>query len=853
MTQNIADIGIKADTSEIKEAKKDLEALVPVADKVEKKITRTSKQFDALNAAADKLSAASMGLNSTIDKLSKALDGQSAAANQANVSNAKTERQLDNLRAKYNSNYAIIKRYKDAQVEIRQAQKLGALSIDEMNDALKRQRQAALEALAASKMAANATPFLPMAKSSNLAANELLNLSRQFADIGVTAAMGMNPLMILIQQGPQIADVFATAAARGNSFKDTLRALVVQLGLVREVSKGVVATNTLLASSNTAVATSAAAAGTATTLALSPLALILAGIAAAAAVVTGGFALMAREANKNNKDIVKSLGLTADQMDVLKEKGVNTSITMGDAFKGFFMTVWDYTKGVFQPALTFMGNAWNATMDGITKTFVFVLRTLLTGISVTVKSIVLIFTNMKKVVIEIFVTMLNSVSKVIEDSVNFLVKRTNERFGSSFKTLDLPQLNNKYAGTGGNLVKDLTGLTAAEWDASGVAIDNFSKKLDANIKKVAGNRLTKAAGDPGKEKKAKTTTEKKDPIAELFKDADADIAAIRAETAQIGLYGKELAFAAAQAKLLAEAKSKGLTDTQITAIMPQINDKANQIANATTERDRKKFLEDQSVAFARNTREMQMQKEMLGMSADEALRYKAYQDLLNDALDKHIELTQADKDALKEQTDAMINSEMALKKMRENLEFSRGVVKGFFTDMREGLRNGKSIWETFLNAVINGLNKMIDRLTDQAFDKFFNAMVANKQGHGGGIGGGIIDAIGGASTRPFAKGGVVNKPTFFAYGGVQRGIMGEAGPEAIMPLKRGPNGSLGVEMHGSRQSSGSTQVTVPIYIGNEKIDEHIIEISGSVAREVTSQTLNSAGKSAARSSAYRLG
>ena len=34
-------------------------------------------------------------------------------------------------------------------------------------------------------------------------------------------------------------------------------------------------------------------------------------------------------------------------------------------------------------------------------------------------------------------------------------------------------------------------------------------------------------------------------------------------------------------------------------------------------------------------------------------------------------------------------------------------------------------------------------------------------------------------------------------GGV--GIMGEAGPEAIMPLKRGANGKLGVEMHGGGQ------------------------------------------------------
>ena len=48
---------------------------------------------------------------------------------------------------------------------------------------------------------------------------------------------------------------------------------------------------------------------------------------------------------------------------------------------------------------------------------------------------------------------------------------------------------------------------------------------------------------------------------------------------------------------------------------------------------------------------------------------------------------------------------------------------------------------------------------------------------------------------PFARGGVVNSPTLFPFAnGV--GLMGEAGPEAIMPLKRGPGGRLGVESQG---------------------------------------------------------
>jgi lambda family phage tail tape measure protein len=52
---------------------------------------------------------------------------------------------------------------------------------------------------------------------------------------------------------------------------------------------------------------------------------------------------------------------------------------------------------------------------------------------------------------------------------------------------------------------------------------------------------------------------------------------------------------------------------------------------------------------------------------------------------------------------------------------------------------------------------------------------------------------------PYAKGGIVNSPTLFKFakgGAMQTGIMGEAGAEAVMPLKRGPDGKLGVAATG---------------------------------------------------------
>ena len=58
--------------------------------------------------------------------------------------------------------------------------------------------------------------------------------------------------------------------------------------------------------------------------------------------------------------------------------------------------------------------------------------------------------------------------------------------------------------------------------------------------------------------------------------------------------------------------------------------------------------------------------------------------------------------------------------------------------------------------------------------------------------GGVLS---GGRVRPFATGGVVAAPTYFPMSD-GLGLMGEAGPEAIMPLRRGADGRLGVAAAG---------------------------------------------------------
>jgi len=86
---------------------------------------------------------------------------------------------------------------------------------------------------------------------------------------------------------------------------------------------------------------------------------------------------------------------------------------------------------------------------------------------------------------------------------------------------------------------------------------------------------------------------------------------------------------------------------------------------------------------------------------------------------------------------------------------------------------------------------------EQAFSSGLGSVLSGLTGFAnGGVPGRAIPV-------PFASGGVVAAPTAFGFGRGELGVMGEAGPEAILPLSRGPDGKLGVRGGGA---GGAVQI-----------------------------------------------
>jgi phage-related minor tail protein len=123
-------------------------------------------------------------------------------------------------------------------------------------------------------------------------------------------------------------------------------------------------------------------------------------------------------------------------------------------------------------------------------------------------------------------------------------------------------------------------------------------------------------------------------------------------------------------------------------------------------------------------------------------------------------------------------------------------------------------------ALSQGL-KPLQSLTSSLFSGLFGGLSGALHFANGGVPGGVT---------PFASGGVVSTPTYFPLGrGL--GLAGEAGAEAILPLRRSADGKLGVAAAGDAAPVNVVfNVTAPDAASFRKSEA---QITGMLARAVS--------------------
>ncbi len=154
------------------------------------------------------------------------------------------------------------------------------------------------------------------------------------------------------------------------------------------------------------------------------------------------------------------------------------------------------------------------------------------------------------------------------------------------------------------------------------------------------------------------------------------------------------------------------------------------------------------------------------------------------------------------------------------LNLDTGRMRAELEDLnRLGERFGRTVTSAFARGIVSGrkfstiLRSLMQTLASQALSAAIRPLGNAVGGLFGSLLGGVRanargNVMAGGRITPFASSGIVSSPTLFAMRG-GAGLMGEAGPEAIMPLARGADGKLGVRA-GGRGGGGPVTVNMTV-------------------------------------------
>ncbi|EMN0830386.1 phage tail tape measure protein [Providencia rettgeri] len=132
-------------------------------------------------------------------------------------------------------------------------------------------------------------------------------------------------------------------------------------------------------------------------------------------------------------------------------------------------------------------------------------------------------------------------------------------------------------------------------------------------------------------------------------------------------------------------------------------------------------------------------------------------------------------------------------------------LNGFSSQLAETLTGGEANFKDFTRSILKMLAEIAIKMTIvKGFEVFgFGSVTPNANG-------GVYNTPGLSAY----SGQIVSKPTLFPFAR-GAGLMGEAGPEAILPLRRGIDGKLGVIAANMKQNSGDFYQTNHVTIQND--------------------------------------
>jgi phage-related minor tail protein len=156
--------------------------------------------------------------------------------------------------------------------------------------------------------------------------------------------------------------------------------------------------------------------------------------------------------------------------------------------------------------------------------------------------------------------------------------------------------------------------------------------------------------------------------------------------------------------------------------------------------------------------------------------------------------------------------------------FARAMTQAFSASVTGGKQ-----FDDVLKSLALRISDLAVRLAFKPLEKSLTSGISSLlSGLTGSAGGGSSSlAAASGAIKPFAAGGVIGTPTYFPLLGGGVGLAGEAGPEAIMPLARGPDGRLGVA--GGGGNTINVQIATPDLDNFRRSESYI---TGQIARAV---------------------